>query len=214
MGDAKQIFHVRLEGGEERRFDLDQLDAAYKAGWIDETTMVSRGGSLRWVTLGELAGIEPQEEQAPYSVSPVALDPGEVPIDVDSMAEPPRPRRGKIFAAAIAVVVVAGLGFGATRARPGLASSIGHAIGARVAAARGEAAAAPAAQPTQAPITTVDARGAMDAKAAPTPAASAPAVPTPAASAPAASASSLPTLTATSLPDAKPAKKKRRGGRK
>src|SRR4051812_5823956 len=65
------VWNVRLSTGEVRTFNADQLDAAYKAGWIDETTPVKEPDAHGWMTLGELAGIEP--EPAPYSIAPVAL---------------------------------------------------------------------------------------------------------------------------------------------
>jgi hypothetical protein len=132
----REVFRVRVPDEGERKFDLDQLDAAYKAGLIDERTLVQPAGSFGWITLAELAGLDVPEE-APSSIAPFAVD--GVDVDVDVERDPGshsvlssreinaalRPRRGgKLVGFAIALVVIGGLGFAATRARPGLATSI------------------------------------------------------------------------------------------
>ena len=50
------IWHVRLADGATRALSLDELDAGFQAGWISESTMVLRAGSLRWAPLSEVAG--------------------------------------------------------------------------------------------------------------------------------------------------------------
>jgi len=46
---------------------LDDLDAAFQSGTIDEQTMVLKAGSLQWMTLADVAGLDDAE---PPSVAP------------------------------------------------------------------------------------------------------------------------------------------------
>lgn len=125
-----ELFTVRLSTGHEQRYTLDELDTAYKGGFIDEKTLVKPAASARWMTLGELAGIE--EEASPPSIAPMAIDaPVDVQVALDAGAlassEIPaelRPRKkGRIFAVGIAVVAVIGLGVAATRGASTIASA-------------------------------------------------------------------------------------------
>lgn len=203
------LFHVKLATGEERAFDLDQLDAAYKAGLIDESTLVLRAGSLRWVKLAELAGLdEPVEEPMPSSIAPMALDAAEVDLaDLGpalATSEIPRelrPRRrgGKILGAAIALAVVAGIGFAATRARPELTSSIRSSVTTRLAKLTAKKADAPRA------AAAVVAPRPQPAPVPPPPPATNVADPR-AAQGGAQGDAPVPTMTASSLPDAKATK--------
>lgn len=72
------IWHVRLDNGETRALSLDELDRAFDEGWVHERTLVLKAGAIRWVPLGEIAGLdaapESEPEPAPYSIAPLALD--------------------------------------------------------------------------------------------------------------------------------------------
>lgn len=134
-GDALDIWHVKLANGETRALTLDQLDAAFQEGSIDERTPVLPAGAIRWSTLGEAAGLDetpPPVSSMPNSLAPIAFDATaldlrafdasvELDADGDADVEAFRPRRGrKIFGVLTAMVVVAGLGFAAFRAKPAL----------------------------------------------------------------------------------------------
>jgi hypothetical protein len=110
------VFHVRLRGGDVRTMSVDQLDEAFQAGWIDEQTPVLRAGALHWSTLAEVAGLEQTPEPvsvAPSSFAPLALD---APLDPNDIPPELRPRRrGAWVGVALALVVVAGVGFAGTR---------------------------------------------------------------------------------------------------
>jgi hypothetical protein len=158
---SQDIWHVKLANGETRKLTLDELDVAFRDGLIDERTPVLAAGALRWSTLGEVAGLdEPSPEAAPMpnSIAPIAIDSFgvdaragnapfgiDIPIDVASDADVDafRPRRGRaIFRVLTTMVVVAGLGFAAFRAKP----AVQRALASR-AAARLTAFASPAAPP-------------------------------------------------------------------
>lgn len=153
-----ELFTVRLSTGHEQRYTLDELDTAYKGGFIDERTLVKPATSARWMTLGELAGIE--EEASPPSIAPMAIDaPVDVHVEVETGAlassEIPaelRPRKkGRVFAIGIAVVAVIGLGVAATRGASTIASTAGS-LKSKIVTSSAEAPKAAAAMaPTPAP---------------------------------------------------------------
>lgn len=157
----QEIWHVRLPSGDVKPLSLDELDAAYEAGRIDLSTPVLPPAAFTWSTLGAVAGLDP--EPMPVSIAPVAYGPdlsvdlsGE---DLDDVPAELRPRRrGKrIFGVLVALAVVAGLGFAATRARPGLVASASGFVKSHLRAARPapadapRAAAAPVAPPAAPP---------------------------------------------------------------
>lgn len=206
-----ELFTVRLSTGHEQRYTLDELDTAYKGGFIDERTLVKPATSARWMTLGELAGIE--EDVSPPSIAPMAIDaPVDVPVEFESSdvlasSEIPaelRPRKkGRIFAIGIAVVAVIGLGVAATRGASTIASAAGSlkskivtssAEAPKAAAAMAPAPASEAPKPTDRQGTTT-----------PTPPSTITTDALPNA-APQAKAN-VPTMSAASLPDAKDKKK-------
>lgn len=199
------IWHVRLANGETRALSLDELSDAFSEGWVDERTLVLRAGALQWATLGEVAGLDaapPPDSVVPSSIAPLSLDaygtnsPFDIEVPTGAESDPEvlafRPRGGKkILGVMTAMLVVAGLGFGAFRGAPLLQRTL--------ASAGGGAKSAPAvleAKPV-APVVT--------------PAARAPVAPVAAAEAPAtAAAAAIPTLDTTALPNAvlTPAEKK------
>lgn len=212
-----ELFTVRLSTGHEQRYTLDELDTAYKGGFIDEKTLVKPSTSARWMTLGELAGIE--EEASPPSIAPMAIDaPLDVPVEFESSAalsssEIPaelRPRKtGRIFAIGIAVVAVIGLGVAATRGASTIASTA-TALKAKIVTSSAEApkaAAAMAPTPAPAPEKPTERQGTTT-----TTTPNAPSTITtdklPNAAPQASSAkTNVPTMSAASLPDAKDKKK-------
>lgn len=110
-----ELWHVRLANGEMRTLDVDQLDAAFHAGWITPTTPVLAPGESQWTTLARAAGLE-EPEPAPYSIAPVAYGPAyDVDVDLASGLDATalRPRRWPWvlgFAAVVAFVAAAGFG--------------------------------------------------------------------------------------------------------
>jgi hypothetical protein len=70
-----ELWDVELSNGEIRTMTLDDLDAAYQAGAIEESTRVRRHGAVSWSTLAIVAGIEdePARPSAPHSLSPTAI---------------------------------------------------------------------------------------------------------------------------------------------
>jgi hypothetical protein len=159
------VWHVRLAGGETRALSLDDLDAAFQAGWVDERTPVLPAGAIRWATLGEIAGLEAVPaapiSSVPNSIAPLALDnfgldaiPADVPIDMstpldaesDAELQALRPRRGrKILGVMTTLVVVAGIGFAGFRATPAIQRALASRGGGHAAAVATEA--KPAAPP-------------------------------------------------------------------
>jgi hypothetical protein len=146
MTTQSEMWHVRLPNGETRRLSLDELDAAFNDGTINEDTPVLPGDAFTWTTLGQAAGLDnpqtppPVSVSMPNSIAPIALDNvRDVPIDIDLAFDRPsdadtdafRPRRGrKIFRALIVLSVIGGLGFAGFRARP----MVQHALASRAAA--------------------------------------------------------------------------------
>jgi hypothetical protein len=96
----QDVWHVRLESGEVRDMTLDELDAAYQAGAIDERTLVREDGG-EWQTLGTLLGVEAEAHGA--SLRPMATD----LEDLDEHHLRPK-RRGVLVGAAIAAALVIG----------------------------------------------------------------------------------------------------------
>lgn len=120
-GNDLELWHVQL-GGVVRTMSLDELDAAFQAGVVDERTMVLKAGALRWTTLGDAAGIDAQ----PNSIAPMATDIAPPSVTLGPSAFMPgaldtaelatfRPKRrvGRALAALAAVALVGGAAFGA-----------------------------------------------------------------------------------------------------
>jgi len=57
MSEAtEEQWHVQIEAGDVRLWTLDQLDAAFKAELVDESTFVLEVGKTEWMQLGTLLG--------------------------------------------------------------------------------------------------------------------------------------------------------------
>ncbi len=65
MDQHEDLWHVQLESGEVRILTLDQLDAFYQNGIIDEETYVLRDGTMAWIKLGEALGASEPAAAAP-----------------------------------------------------------------------------------------------------------------------------------------------------
>lgn len=128
------VWFVRTQSGE-ARMTLDELDAAFQAGSIDEATQVREEGGEDWTTLGALLGgdTEPQASPpvvsvtpAPVSVAPPAFAPPvqsvrPVAVDLDDLdAAPLRPKKRGALVAAIAAgaLVLVAVGVAATQGGP------------------------------------------------------------------------------------------------
>ncbi|MDB4934850.1 MAG: hypothetical protein JWP87_1822 [Labilithrix sp.] len=181
------IWNVKLANGETRALTLDELDAAFHDGWIDGRTLVLPAGAIRWAPLAEVAGLDdapPPVSSVPNSFPPLALDTFgldshtgaalpldfDAPIDADSDADllALRPRRGrKIFGVLTAMIVVAGLGFAAFRAKPALQRALASRDGGGAARVAVEAKPVAPVQPP-APVVAAPARVPPPAEAVPT----------------------------------------------
>ena len=60
---GEELWYVKLPNGDVHRVTIDQLDGAFQAGHIDESTMVLAAGASQWTKLGDIAGLD--EESAP-----------------------------------------------------------------------------------------------------------------------------------------------------
>ncbi len=82
MSDGIDLWYVKLANGDVHRVTLDQLDGAFQAGHIDETTMVLAGNASEataWTSLGQLLGLDeappatPEVKPAPVAAAPRAV---------------------------------------------------------------------------------------------------------------------------------------------
>jgi hypothetical protein len=93
MSDV-QMWQVQLPTGAVHEITLEQLDLAFEAGHINESTFVREVGAHQWSTLAQVAGLEPQAAStAPSSVAPYAysVTPSvPVPSPLATQAEPYR----------------------------------------------------------------------------------------------------------------------------
>jgi hypothetical protein len=86
-----ELWFVKLPNGDVHHVTLDQLDAAFQGGHINENTPVLADGATTWTTLGQAAGLEdeapparaaaPSPTPAPVvrSVAPPVAHPSYVP---------------------------------------------------------------------------------------------------------------------------------------
>lgn len=128
------LWRVQLATGEVRAMSLDALDDAFQAGLITESTPVLPPGATVWTKLADAAGLDaPPADNTVPSVAPLAISLSESTGDATPYAQSSglrlpdldlhslddaafKPKRGRIFAGiGIAVLLVGGLGFAATR---------------------------------------------------------------------------------------------------
>jgi hypothetical protein len=69
---ALEQWHVQVEAGDVRLWTLDQLDAAFKAELVDESTFVLEVGKTEWMQLGTLLGGDDEEPAAAQPPAPPA----------------------------------------------------------------------------------------------------------------------------------------------
>jgi len=78
---TEEQWHVQIEAGDVRLWTLDQLDAAFKAELVDESTFVLEVGQTEWMQLGTLLGggdeVDAPEAALP-PVSPVGVAPAAI----------------------------------------------------------------------------------------------------------------------------------------
>ncbi len=92
--ETEDRYYTQVEAGDVRLFTLDQLDAAFNAGLIHENTYVCLEGESDWLTLGDVAGLgQDEEEAAPVSApqliaQPVPQTPSFVPQSFGVAASP------------------------------------------------------------------------------------------------------------------------------
>lgn len=137
------LWRVQLMTGEVRVMSLDALDDAFQSGLINESTPVLPPGATAWTKLADAAGLDaPADGGAAHaehnvpSVAPMAVslsDTGNATpyaqsslhgrsllddLDIDAMHDEAfKPKKGRVFAViGLAVVLVGGLGFAATKA--------------------------------------------------------------------------------------------------
>jgi hypothetical protein len=63
---GEELWYVKVADDDVHRMTLDQLDGAFQAGHIDESTMVLAADATKWARLGELLGLDEGTEEAPY----------------------------------------------------------------------------------------------------------------------------------------------------
>jgi hypothetical protein len=124
---------VQLLTGEVRVMSVDALDDAFQSGLITESTPVLPPGAAAWSKLADAAGLDaPAADNNVPSVAPMAVSvrdsgdatpysqsPYSLPdLDIDAMHDEAfKPKKGRIFAViGLAIVLVGGLGFAATKA--------------------------------------------------------------------------------------------------
>lgn len=87
---TEEQWHVQIEAGDVRLWTLDQLDAAFKAELVDESTFVLEVGKTEWMQLGTLLGGGGDEADPPpaeAAPAPVQVAPAYVqPVIVASVA--------------------------------------------------------------------------------------------------------------------------------
>jgi hypothetical protein len=69
---TEEQWHVQVEAGDVRLWTLDQLDAAFKAELVDESTFVLEVGKTEWMQLGTLLGGGDEEDSAPEAEAAAA----------------------------------------------------------------------------------------------------------------------------------------------
>jgi hypothetical protein len=124
------FYSVQLASGEVKKWTLDQLDAAYRASFIDEDTYVLPKGATSWSTLAEVVAAEPE----PPSIAPppvvadidVDFDLGSISDDDDDLAALRRPKR-RVFRTLVKLTafaaIVGGVAFAAVK-NPALVETV------------------------------------------------------------------------------------------
>lgn len=122
------MWYVQFASDVVRVMTLEQLDAAFQSGVISEETYVRQDGVSEWSRLAQIAGIEPDRtpSAASYAVESSALGPESIrpvvselndvdPQSVDDVPVEFRSRKRGVVLALAAVMLIGGIGFGATK---------------------------------------------------------------------------------------------------
>ncbi len=146
-----ELWRVQLATGEVRVMSLDALDDAFQSGLITESTPVLPPAGGAWTKLADAAGLDAVDASRPEgnvpSVAPMAVNvaestgnatpysqsPYSLPdLDIDGMSDEAfKPKKGRIFAViGLAVVLVGGLGFAATKLGGDVAASASNSLSA------------------------------------------------------------------------------------
>jgi hypothetical protein len=129
---ADELWSVRLPTGVIRRGTLDELDAAFDAGHIDENVLVLAPNGTEWQRLGALAGLDegappappaasyapPQQHAAPNSIRPMTTD-----LD-DHAFDRPRSRAPLVIGLVAVAAVAAATIFAITKVGGGAAETL------------------------------------------------------------------------------------------
>jgi hypothetical protein len=72
---GEELWYVKVADDDVHRMTLDQLDGAFQAGHIDESTMVLAADATEWARLGELLGLDDASEasEEPHAVEAAPL---------------------------------------------------------------------------------------------------------------------------------------------
>lgn len=119
MSGDHDLWYVKTADGDVDRMTLDQLDAAFNAGHIDENVTVLPAGESNWVRLGTLLGLDTPATPSPMSFAP---SPNSMrPVSIDLSDDPElallhkKSRKGVGFAVAAAVLLIPAGILGANR---------------------------------------------------------------------------------------------------
>lgn len=85
---SEEQWMVAIAPGNVQMMDVEQLDAAYQAGQINDNTMVWTQGMDAWLPLSQVIGGE-EPAAAPVAATPVAATPAEAPIAAAPVAPAP-----------------------------------------------------------------------------------------------------------------------------
>ncbi len=66
----EDLWQVAVAPGDTRTMTLEQLDAAFEAGLVSETTLIAEAGSSDWEPLYVVAGLEPPEQEPAPALQP------------------------------------------------------------------------------------------------------------------------------------------------
>jgi hypothetical protein len=125
MDQHEETWLVQLANGAVRVMTLDELDAAFQEGTIDEETFVRRDGASKWSKLrDELAASEPPPPPAPapmvtYQVASYSVRPVVSEIDTSEFTDSPfakKSKKGLFVGVGLAAAAAVAIGaFGATK---------------------------------------------------------------------------------------------------
>ncbi len=104
---TEEQWHVQVEAGDVRLWTLDQLDAAFKAELVDESTFVLEVGKTEWMQLGTLLGIDDEPSEPLASETPAAFVASTSPVSTYAPVAPvmfsePPPSMGPYSTAPVA----------------------------------------------------------------------------------------------------------------